>query len=70
MVNTFKTDIRNQKEADKIIALLQRRFPDSSITVNLEDPNRPLVIENQLNIQTELLCIMEIIGVYCELLKW
>jgi len=66
MLHVFRTDIQDRKEADKILALLMRRLPHSTIKIDLQDERRLLSIEGSPDAQTEVRSIMEIIGVLCE----
>jgi len=57
MVEVFKTNITEQKQASKIIEEIQQTFPSFKINFDLEDCDNILRIENPKgNIDNELVC--------------
>lgn len=45
MIRVYKTNVRQQSEADKILSLLSEEFPSSSINFDLEDIDNILRVE-------------------------
>lgn len=45
MIEVFKTDIKKISQANKLVALLQARFPGTRINVDLHDCDKILRIE-------------------------
>lgn len=45
MIRVYKTNIRQQAEADKILSILTEKFPFSSINFDLEDIDNILRVE-------------------------
>jgi len=59
MVEVFKTNVNNRREAQKLVMLLQDNFPGSRINFDLEDCDRILRVE------AVMICVEKI----CELLS-
>jgi hypothetical protein len=60
MVEVFKTNVQEFAEAQKLVALLRRHFPDSKINFDLDDCDKVLRVEgNDLRIEKVMTLIME-----------
>jgi hypothetical protein len=60
MVEIFKTNVQEFSEAQKLVALLRRHFPDSKINFDLDDCDKVLRVEgNNLRIEKVMTLVME-----------
>lgn len=60
MVEVFKTNVQEFAEAQNLVALLRRHFPDSKINFDLDDCDKVLRVEgNDLRIEKVMTLIME-----------
>jgi hypothetical protein len=60
MVEVFKTNVQEFSEAQKLVALLRRHFPDSKINFDLDDCDKVLRVEgNNLRIEKVMTLVME-----------
>lgn len=68
MVEVFKTNVQEFAEAQNLVALLRRHFPDSKINFDLDDCDKVLRVEgNDLRIEKVMTLIMEK-GFLCKVL--
>ena len=68
MVEVFKTNVQEFSEAQKLVALLRRHFPDSKINFDLDDCDKVLRVEgNNLRIEKVMTLVMEK-GFLCKVL--
>ena len=52
MVEVFKTNVQEFAEAQKLVAVLRRHFPNSKINIDLDDCDKVLRVEgNNLRIE-------------------
>ncbi len=69
MVEVFKTDVRNNKQAKPIIRKLAEHIPGSMVNFDLEDIDNILRVEAD-NICTEnIVVLLESCGYNCEVLN-
>jgi hypothetical protein len=60
MVEVFKTNVQEFSEAQKLVALLRRHFPDSKVNFDLDDCDKVLRIEgSSLRIEKVMTLVME-----------
>jgi hypothetical protein len=60
MVEIFKTNVQEFSEAQKLVALLRRHFPDSKINFDLDDCDKVLRVEgSNLRIEKVMTLVME-----------
>jgi hypothetical protein len=60
MVEVFKTNVQEFSEAQKLVALLRRHFPDSKINFDLDDCDKVLRVEgSNLRIEKVMTIVME-----------
>ena len=60
MVEVFKTNVEEFSEAQKLVALLRRHFPDSKINFDLDDCDKVLRVEgSNLRIEKVMTLVME-----------
>jgi hypothetical protein len=60
MVEVFKTNVQEFSEAQKLVALLRRHFPDSKINFDLDDCDKVLRVEgSNLRIEKVMTLVME-----------
>lgn len=60
MVEIFKTNVQEFSEAQKLVALLRRHFPDSKINFDLDDCDKVLRVEgSNLRIEKVMALVME-----------
>lgn len=68
MVEVFKTNVQEFEEAQNLVALLRRHFPDNKINFDLDDCDKVLRVEgNNLRIEKVMTLIMEN-GFLCKVL--
>jgi hypothetical protein len=69
MVEVFKTNVQEFSEAQKLVALLRRHFPDSKINFDLDDCDKVLRVEgSDLRIEKVMTLVMEK-GFLCAVLE-
>ena len=60
MIEVFKTNVQEFSEAQKLVALLLRHFPDSKINFDLDDCDKVLRVEcNNLRIEKIMTLVTE-----------
>ena len=60
MVEVFKTNVQEFSQAQKLVALLRRHFPDSKINFDLDDCDKVLRVEgNNLRIEKVMTLVIE-----------
>jgi hypothetical protein len=60
MVEVFKTNVQEFSQAQKLVALLRRHFPDSKINFDLDDCDKVLRVEgSNLRIEKVMTLVME-----------
>ena len=60
MVVVFKTNVQEFSEAQNLVALLRRHFPDSKINFDLDDCDKVLRVEgSNLRIEKVMTLVME-----------
>ncbi len=60
MVEVFKTNVQEFSEAQKLVALLRKHFPDTRINFDLDDCDKVLRVEgNNLRIEKVMHLVME-----------
>ena len=68
MIEVFKTNVQEFSEAQKLVALLRRHFPDSKINFDLDDCDKVLRVEgNNLRIEKVMTLVTEK-GFLCKVL--
>lgn len=68
MVEVFKTNIERSEEAERIIRLLQGRFPNCQINMDLEDCDKILRIKGQVH-PSAIINLVESNHYRCEVLQ-
>ena len=60
MIEVFKTNVQEFSEAQKLVALLLRHFPNSKINFDLDDCDKVLRVEgNNLRIEKVMTLVAE-----------
>ena len=60
MIEVFKTNVQEFSEAQKLVALLLRHFPNSKINFDLDDCDKVLRVEcNNLRIEKVMTLVTE-----------
>ncbi|OQP47529.1 hypothetical protein A4H97_05055 [Niastella yeongjuensis] len=68
MIEVFKTNVQEFSEAQKLVALLLRHFPNSKINFDLDDCDKVLRVEgNNLRIEKVMTLVTEK-GFLCKVL--
>lgn len=68
MIEVFKTNVQEFSEAQKLVALLRKHFPNSKINFDLDDCDKVLRVEgNNLRIEKVVTLVMEK-GFLCKVL--
>ena len=68
MIEVFKTNVQEFSEAQKLVALLRKHFPNSKINFDLDDCDKVLRVEgNNLRIEKVMTLVMEK-GFLCKVL--
>lgn len=70
MVEVFKTDVRNQRQANKLIDLIHNAFPEYEVNFDLEDCDRILRVKSstQLILAAPLIMLLYTAGHHAEVL--
>jgi hypothetical protein len=68
MVEVFKTNISNLAQANQVIKLLQQQFPLAQITIDLDDCDRILRMENVTINPHQVTITISQLGFYCQVL--
>lgn len=69
MVEVFKTNVQEQGEADKLIALLQQQFPATKINFDLHDCDRILRVEGSRIEPEKVMLLVKENGFACRVLE-
>jgi hypothetical protein len=68
MIEVFKTNVQEFSEAQKLVALLRKHFPNSKINFDLDDCDKVLRVEgNNLRIEKVMTLVTEK-GFLCKVL--
>lgn len=65
MVEVFKTNVQESCEADKLVHILLRHFPDSKINFDLEDCDKVLRVEGRDLVAGRLKTLVQENGFSC-----
>jgi hypothetical protein len=66
MVEIFKTNVENIKQAKRILMLLNSRFPKLRINFDLEDCDRILRVEGETIQADKVVNLVKSLGYQCE----
>ncbi|WP_374948424.1 hypothetical protein [Mucilaginibacter sp.] len=69
MVEVFKTNVKGQRAAKKIINLLNQNWPVCRINFDLEDCDRVLRIEGNDFCTNRIIELLKLNGHHCEILN-
>lgn len=69
MVEVFKTNIQQPKQAASLLAVLSQHFPLSRINVDLEDCDKVLRVEGEIVLAEEVIGVLNKNGYQCEVLE-
>lgn len=69
MVEVFKTNVQYKETADKIVSELLQAFPGSIINFDLGDCDKILRVENEKDIFSNIIEILNVKGFMCEALE-
>jgi hypothetical protein len=69
MIEVFKTNVRKQSEAKKVVHILLQHFPCSKINFDLDDCDKILRIEGEGFIAEKILTVVKENGYYCDVLE-
>lgn len=69
MVEVFKTNIQQQKQAEFLLTVLGRHFPLSRINFDLKDCDKILRVEGETVLPKQIIEIMNSNGYSCEVLE-
>jgi hypothetical protein len=67
MVEIFKTNVENIKQAKRILMLLNSRFPKLRINFDLEDCDRILRVEGETIQADKIAKLVRSLGYQCEI---
>ena len=65
MVEVFKTDVTSETEADMLLAVLQKKYPEARINFDLQDCDRILRIKGTVSTK-DVVDILISKGYFCE----
>jgi hypothetical protein len=68
IVEVFKTDITSTAESSRLVALLQRKYPDARINFDLDDCDKILRIKGTVQNQ-EVVAVLNENGYSCTVLE-
>lgn len=66
LISVFRTDVSNKKDAEHIIKLLQKQFPEGKFNFDLEDTDKVFRIEYKRDIITDVMKMFRIKRFTCE----
>lgn len=69
MVEVFKTNVRRQSDANKVIGILLQHFPCSKINFDLKDCDRILRVEGEKFIAEKIIILVKENGYHCDMLE-
>lgn len=59
MVEVFKTNIAEAEQAQEIVSALQQYFPDSRVTIDLDDCDKVLRLEGQVIVTERVINLLQ-----------
>jgi len=68
MVEVFKTNVSNTKQADEIISLLLHALPGGSVNIDLDDCDKVLRIEHEKIQAAGIINLLHEKGLQCSIL--
>ncbi|MCL4637536.1 MULTISPECIES: hypothetical protein [Olivibacter] len=68
LISVFRTDVTNKKDADHIIKLLKKQYPDGRFNFDLEDSDKVFRIEYKRDIIVDVIRMFRIKRFTCETL--
>ena len=69
MIEVFKTNVKRQSQAKKMLAVLQQHFPCSKINFDLHDCDKVLRIEGEKFIIEKVMALVKERGYSCDILE-
>ena len=69
MVEVFKTNIQQQRQAEILLAVLGQHFPQARINFDLEDCDKILRVEGKIVRANQIIEIVNSNGYWCEVLE-
>lgn len=66
MVNVYKTNVRNHKQATFVVQVLNERLPGRVINFDLEDCDKILRVEGRENDSPSVIALVNQIGFHCD----
>jgi hypothetical protein len=69
MVEVFKTNVRKMSQANKLVSLLLRHFPNSRINFDLHDCDKILRVKGENFIPEEVMILVKENGFSCNVLE-
>ena len=68
MIEVFKTNVRKQSEAKRVVAVLLKHFPCSKINFDLDDCDKILRVEGDAFVVERVMNLVKENGYYCDVL--
>jgi len=69
MVEVFKTNVQEKKEAKELVNMLRQYFPGSRINFDLQDCDKILRVEGEVIKSGEIMDLLTAKGFYCSVLE-
>jgi len=69
MVEVFKTNVQQTKQAEELIFVLRQKFPESKINFDLDDCDKVLRIEGKDFVSGNVMQVLKKRGFMCNLLE-
>jgi len=69
MIEIFKTNVKNERQAESLLALLNQHFPSTEINFDLDDCDRILRVKGENFCSLNIIKILVDKGVECQLLE-
>ena len=69
MVEIFKTDVEDQRQAKQILTILRSRFPAFQVNFDLQDCDKILRVKGEHIPVDEIISLVSTSGFYCSLLN-
>jgi len=69
MIEIFKTNVDNERQAERLLALLNQHFPSTEINFDLDDCDRILKVKGEKFCSLNIIRILAYKGFECQVLE-
>jgi len=69
MIEVFKTNVQNRKQANKLLKILSNKYPEAKINFDIDDCDKVLRVDaNTIAVKEIIVCLNQV-GFKCEELQ-